>query len=198
MFIAIINEPRSVSTNLITWFTKYDNFTVWIMPSFFNSNDYKNGINPRDYSYETEHLIIKEDFFAGCNFDDLISAADKIIVLYRENGLEQAESWLTAAKTNNFNSFYKFEKDNSDWAKNEINKFMILKQAYAENFLVHNDFLKITYEDLYYRNQFKKILDYLDIQELKNVNFPLGEKCRIFDDNKKIPNRMPKKIFKFI
>lgn len=197
MLISIINEPRSGSSNLASWFSYREGFTVWFLPSYSESICYQNGVNPKDYKYSTEHLILKEDFFLGLNFDDLIVASDKIIILHRLNEIEQFESLITCLKTNEYNSFYKYEKDDSDWAMEELVKFKELKRQFNEKYIDKHEFFTITYEELYYQNGFKKILNYLNIDGLKNVDFPMGEKCRIFD-TAAIPTRKPKTIQKLI
>lgn len=175
MIVTIIAEPRSGSTNLTNWFYSNNKFTTLFIPSDPKSKWYKSE-SPKEYKYNTEHLLIKEDYYQYKNFDELISISDKIILLYRENVEEQIQSWISAKTTNNWHGFW-------DWKNLENEKetdfFMQLKLSFKEKYL-DKDYFKISYEELYYKNKFQKILDYLNIDELENKNFPIGQKYRIY------------------
>ena len=70
-----------------------------------------------------------------------------------------------------------------DRIKNEDESyFNQIKNGIKEKYLNQNYF-SISYEELYYNNGFQKVLDYLNMDELENKNFPYGQKYRI-DDNK--------------
>ena len=56
--------------------------------------------------------------------------------------------------------------------------FNTLKSEFKEKYLNENYFT-ISYEDLYYNNGFEKIVNYINIDEVKNDGFPLGKKYRI-------------------
>ena len=174
MVITILAEPRSGSTNLINWFYHNKKFTTLFIPSDPKSKWYKHE-SPKEYKYNTEYLLIKEDYYHYKNYDELISISDKIILLYRENAQEQIESWITAKTTNNWHN---------QWAphdiknNNEIDYFTELKNSFKRKYL-DKDYFKISYEELYYNKGFQKILDYLDITELENKNFPVGQKYRV-------------------
>ena len=99
--------------------------------------------------------------------------------MYRENEKEQIESWINAKTTNNWDKQWVSKELKND---NETNFFLELKKSFQEVYLNKNYF-KISYEELYYNNGFQKILDYLNIDELENKNFPCGKKYRI-DVNK--------------
>jgi len=137
MVITIIAEPRSGSTNLANWFIYNKNFTILYEP--ITSADriwYKNKISPKLWIYETPHILIKETYDTTSDFSELMEISDKVIILYREDTIEQTQSWLNSIKTNN-------------WDKP------------------------------YYNNGFQKVLDYLNMDELENKNFPYGQKYRI-------------------
>jgi hypothetical protein len=174
MVITILSEPRSGSTNLTNWFYFNKNFTTLFIPSDPQSKWYKSE-SPKDYKYNTQHLLIKEDYYHYKNFDELISISDKIILLYRENTEEQIESWTNAKLKNNWHNEWVFNNIKND---TETNFFLELKKSFQEVYLNKNYF-KISYEELYYNNGFQKILDYLNIDELENKNFPRGKKYRI-------------------
>jgi hypothetical protein len=177
MIITIIAEPRSGSTNLANWFYFQKNFTILFEPITSPQWEwYKNGIPPKLWEYKTPHLLVKEIFRPDVDFSELIEISDKTIVLYRENASEQTESWLNANKTNNWDKRWVFKPD---LIKNENpSYFNEIKKGIKEEYLNKNYF-NISYEELYYNNGFQKILDYLDIDELENKNFPLGRKYRI-------------------
>lgn len=174
MIITILSEPRSGSTNLVNWFYHNKNFTISFLPSDKESQWYSDK-TPSDYRYVTKYLLIKEDYYHYKNFDELIAVSDKIILLYRENMEEQIESWINSKTTNNWDR---------EWVpksiKNEREElfFQELKESFKFNYL-DKKYFKISYEELYFRNGFEKILDYLSISELENKNFPYGKKYRI-------------------
>ena len=170
MIITLLCEPRSGSTNLANWFYFNKNFTT-----LFNPSDIKSKWYNKEYTYNTKHLLIKEDYYHYKNFDELISKSDKIILLYRENEMEQIESWINAKITNNWDREWISADIKND---NENEFFKDLKKSFKKKYLDKNYF-KISYEELYYNGGLEKILNYLDIKELKNENFPYGKKYRI-------------------
>ena len=95
--------------------------------------------------------------------------------MHRENTDEQIESWINAKLTNNwYNQWVSKNIKNN----NEVLFFTELKNSFKENYL-NKDYFNISYEELYYNSGFQKILDYLNMVELENKNFPYGEKYRI-------------------
>jgi len=184
MVITILAEPRSGSTNLANWFYFQKNFTLLFEPITSPKWQwYKHGVSPKLWEYKTPHLLVKEIFKPGEDFSELIEISDKVIILYRENTIEQTESWLNANKTNNWDKAWVFKKDlikdEDAWYFNE------LKKGIKENYLDKNYF-NISYEELYYNNGFQKVLDYLNMDELENKNFPYGEKYRINNTTNKL------------
>lgn len=177
MFITIIAEPRSGSTNLGNWFFHEKDFTVLFEPITNPSLKwFKYGESPNLWEYKTKHLLVKEIYQPNINFSELIKVSEKIIVLYRENIIEQTQSWLNAKKTNNWSKQWAF---NHDLIKNDDTQFFTnLKNEFKKNYL-DSEYFKISYEDLYYNNAFQKVIDYLDVNGLTNKNFPLGQKYRI-------------------
>jgi hypothetical protein len=108
----------------------------------------------------------------------LLNVSDKIIVLYRENTQKQLESFLNAINTNNWHLPYVYKTSENSITKEKTEYFKILKSEFKEKY-VNKDFFTISYEELYYNNGFQKILDYLNMDELENKNFPYGEKYRL-------------------
>jgi hypothetical protein len=179
MIITILAEPRSGSQNLANWFTLYGNFTVLFEPLNKNSSYYKKGEPISEWIYNTEHFLIKEIYLPNTNLTELINISDKIVLLYRENDIEQLESWLVATETQNWLL---------GWPKNRIkitnqehkeNYFYSLKAGFKNDYLNDNDFFRISYEELYYKNGFQKVIDYIDLDCIKNENFPYGHRYRI-------------------
>lgn len=180
MIISIIAEPRSGSTNLTNWFFTDKDFTVLFEPiTNPNTKWYKNGLDPKDWIYETKHLIIKEVFNNSSDFKRLIDISDKIICLYREDENKQMESYYNAVKTKNWHTTWAYKKNNLNINENEILFFKNLKMKFKELFLDNNNYFKVSYEDLYYRNQIQKVLDYVGENKLIRDRFPYGDKYRI-------------------
>jgi LPS sulfotransferase NodH len=186
MVITILAEPRSGSTNLTNWFYLNKNFTTLFNPdippehrSSLTTNWYQNGVPPKDYKYNTEHLLIKEDYYHYKDYSEFIKISDKIICLYRKNEAEQIESWINAKQTNNWSKKWAYFKNNFKLEETEANFFKELKESFRQKHLNQSTYFKISYEELYYENGFQKIVDYLQLECVKNENFPIGEKYRI-------------------
>jgi hypothetical protein len=177
MVITILAEPRSGSTNLTNWFFSNKNFTTLFEPiTSPNWKWYKHGVSPKLWEYKTPHILIKETYDIKTDFSELIEISDKVIILYRENIREQSESWLNANKTNNWDKAWVFKENLIK--DGDVSYFNQIKNGLKENYL-NKDYFNISYEELYYNNGFQKILDYLNMVELENKNFPYGEKYRI-------------------
>jgi hypothetical protein len=176
--VTILAEPRSGSTNLTNWFYFNKNFTTLFEPANPGSKWFQNKIHPKDYKYKTKHLCIKEIYYPNINWDLLLDVSDKIIVLYRENAQEQLESFLNALNTDNWHLPYVYKKPEISITKEKTEYFNILKSEFKEKY-INKAFFTISYEELYYNNGFQKVLDYLNMDELENKNFPYGQKYRI-------------------
>lgn len=179
MIITIIAEPRSGSTNLSTWFSLNKDFTVLQEPLNKNGLSYKRGEPIEKWVYKTKHFLIKEIYTPTNDLSHLINFSDKIIFLYRENIQEQLESWLVASETNIWNSEWMEDMVKISEENNKISYFMTLKEGFKNQYLTDNSYFKISYEDLYFREKFQRIIEYLNIEEIENENFPYGKKYRI-------------------
>lgn len=175
MVILLLCEPRSGSTNLANWFYFHKEFTTLYLPSDPKSKWYKS-IPPIDYLYSTKHLFIKEDYYPHKDYSGFIGIADKLICLYRENSVEQIESWVNAKLSNNWDG--NWSPTSSMYDSNQSDYFIELKKSFKESYLDKDNF-KISYEELYYNNGLQRILEYLNIDGLVNVNFPYGSKYRV-------------------
>ena len=178
MVITILAEPRSGSTNLANWFYFNKNFTTLFIPSDTQSKWYKLE-SPKDYKYNTNHLLIKEDYYHYKNFDELIQISDKIILLYRENTEEQIESWINAKTTKNWHSQWVSKNIKNI---NETEFFIKLKNSFKKEYL-DKDYFKISYEELYYNDGINRIIEYIKVDGFGD--FPIGKKYRV-DINQKL------------
>jgi hypothetical protein len=192
MVITILAEPRSGSTNFTNWFYFNKNFTVFFNPDIKPEHRseqtikwYQGGISPKDYVYKTPHLLIKEDFYHYKDFSEFIEISNKVICLYREDETTQIESWVNAKKTNNWSNPWRHSNNEFKLDELEVSFFKELKKSFRERYLNDSTYFKISYEELYYRNGFQKIVDYLKLDCVKNENFPLGQKYRINIDDLK-------------
>ena len=177
MIITLLCEPRSGSTNLTNWFYHNKHFTTLFIPSDPQSKWYKS-IPPSEYLYSTKHLFIKEDYYPHKNYSEFVNISDKLICLYRENSTEQIESWINANTTNNWHMSYVYKKKENTFTKEKTEFFKKLKISFKEKYL-DKEFFKISYEELYYDNGFQKIVDYINLDCVKNEKFPIGQKYRI-------------------
>ncbi len=184
MIITILSEPRTGSNNLTNWFYFKKEFTTLFEPLNPLSEWFQLSDNPKEYKCITPHLCLKEVYYPGKNWDNIINNSDKIIVLYRENYQEQLESFLNSVTTNNWDKEYVFKVKETNFVKEKSEYFRQLKIEFKERYLDKNYF-KISYEDLYYNNNFQKIVDYIDLDCVKNKNFPYGKKYRLNDNKTK-------------
>lgn len=177
MIVIIIAEPRSGSTNLANWFLNKKDFTVLYEPiTNPKMKWFKNGTPPNEWTYKTQHLLVKETYNVDTDYTKLIQISDKVIILYRENEIEQTQSWLNANKTNNWDRRWEFKKELIE--NEDTSVFNKIKLGIKKDYL-DKDYFKISYEELYYKNEFQKIVDYINLDCIKNENFPYGQKYRL-------------------
>jgi len=186
MFITIIAEPRSGSTNLAKWFTRYKNFTVLQEPTNKESVNYKKGEPITNWTYNTEHFLIKEIYLPDTDLTELINLSDKVILLYRENDIEQLESWLVATETKNWVLEWVTNRIKITNQEDKEKYFYSLKNGFKNEYLNNDNFFKISYEELYYNNGIEKVINYLNIDYIKNKDFPYGKKYKIIQNTNKL------------
>jgi hypothetical protein len=182
MVITILAEPRSGSTNFTNWFYFNKNFTTLFEPANSGSKWFQRNIEPKDYRYKTKHLCVKEIYYPNINWDSLLSISDKIIVLYRENGQKQLESFLSAITTNNWYTNYVYNIETSAFIDEKTKYFKILKSEFEMKY-VNSEYFTISYEELYFKNGIEKVKNYIEIDGFGE--FPLGQKYRINIDDLK-------------
>jgi hypothetical protein len=178
MVVTLLCEPRSGSTNLTNWFFYNKNFTTFFEPMNPMSRWFQKNIEPKDYKFKTDHLCLKEIYYPHKKWEEIIQISDKIVILYRENNQEQLESFLNAVITNNWDGEYVYKKHKSDFIEEKTKYFNTLKAEFKEKY-IDKGYFKVSYEELYYSNGFQRIVDYLNLNCIKNENFPHGQKYRI-------------------
>lgn len=178
MIVTILAEPRSGSTNLANWFYYNKSFTTLFEPLNPVSKWYLNNEPIDEYKYNTKNLCIKEIYSPEKNWEPLIRMSDKIIVLHRENTEEQVESFINAVSTDNWTRRYEYKKIENDFTKEKTEFFKKIKVMFNEKY-VNKDFFTISYEELYYNNGFKKIVNHINLKEVTDNDFPVGVKYRI-------------------
>ena len=126
------------------------------------------------WKYLTKHLVIKEICEPNKNYETILQHSDKVIILFRENYIEQKESWLMSINTKKWGGEYFLDEslllDGNDNYLIEIKK-EIEKYKNSNNFV-------ISYEELYFNNGIKKLINYIGIEELNENKFPYGQKYR--------------------
>jgi hypothetical protein len=184
MIITILAEPRSGSTNLANWFLQKEDFTVFYEPlniGMKQYNQYKGDSSPKLWKYDTKHLLIKEiigvDTF---QLEEIISISDRLIILYRENTKLQEESFQMAVYTGNWDRNWSYSPNKIEAISNvDLEWFSNLKSNFKSEYVDDDSYFRISYEELYYKNGFQRIVDYIDLPEVQNINFPYGTKYRI-------------------
>jgi LPS sulfotransferase NodH len=178
MRILLLCEPRSGSTNLAHWFSENKDFTVLHEPLNSDSIHYMNNLPLDKWHFNTKHFLIKEIYLGIDGLVDLIKMSDKVVLLYRENYVEQFESWLSAARTNNWTNEWSNYGNRFKAYDREISYFKNMKDAFNQFSLDNPNYLKISYEELYFNDGLQILLNHLNIESLENKNFPHGKKYR--------------------
>ena len=199
MIITILAEYRSGSTNLAKWFGLNSDFTVLVEPLNPNGIGNRRQIskitkyekNPKTWNYPTKHLLVKEIYDKTIpELNDLIKISDKIIILYRENIELQLESLVNGYITNNFETKWvhkPVDKSRLDKKTNLlIENFFNVKNDIKNDLIESQNYFTISYEELYFNNGFQKLVDYINLEEVQNINFPFGEKYRVDFDKSKL------------
>lgn len=185
MKILLLCEPRSGSTNLANWFYLDKRFTVLFLPTDPNSKWHRKE-SPKEYFYKTEHLLVKEDFYSGKDYSELVSMSEKIIFLFRENETDQIDSWCNSKNTGNWHNPWVYKRNTCP--EEEIVFFKQLKNDFKKVMESNQSGISISYEDLYQNFGINKIIYYLEINDLKINLWPVGKKYRVNIDDRKTRN----------
>lgn len=199
MIIALIKEPRSGSNSLARWLANKTG--EYEYSKYFTLNRGWNRVSLaedhfKDYSnlqYTTKYLIQTGDYYPGNNYEQLINKSDKVIFLYRKNEKEQIESWVAGKRTGRWvmDFPYQYEEIDDEFGRQQTEWFKQLKKEYFEKYLSNPNNFRISYEELYFENQIQKVIDYLNLPELKDgKGFPYGKKYRRFNNELSKPSHL--------
>jgi len=86
---------------------------------------------------------------------------------------------LVAKVTNNWEGKWVNGKIHIPNKQLKVEFFNKMVDSFEKEYRLNNNMFKISYEELYYNNGFEKIVNYLNIDSVKNINFPYGEKYRL-------------------
>lgn len=178
MILTVIAEPRSGGQNLFKWLTLSLGGGFHCVHEPFNEyyDDYTTDITMQDFSWvdPEKNYFIKEIFRVNMDNNKLISLSDKVIALYRENIIEQSKSLFYAEKTRKYNIRYT-QKDFDSIFNNE--EYLVYKKTLENSkpefkkFIKNNNLDFVTYEDLYYGEGIKKVIDIFGIDS--KIPFPV-------------------------
>jgi hypothetical protein len=179
MVVTILAEPRSGSTNLAKWFTRNKNFTVLFEPFNRYTTSYKFGESPKLWKYITKHFLVKEIYnkYHPQN-KELLDISDKVIILHRESDESQKESWINAFITGNWDKSWSHTTPKK-LPDDIISGLYDIKSSLKSDFIDCGKYFTISYEELYYNNGFQRIVDYINLPEVQNIDFPYGTKYRV-------------------
>ena len=197
MKIILLSEGRTGSYSVMEWIKKHFNYKIIeeLIPF-----DYINNQN-----FILKRTLSNNDF----DLDDLVYF-DKIIILYRENTFEQAESSIYAIlnkkwhHTNGTNDgYYEMDEQFLIDHHDDIWKSVRNYEEYLKTYKSINVGLKISYEEIFvFKTGQKKLEEYLDINstfslddnfnKLRKIN-NLSTINSLIREIKKIRNELEKK-----
>ncbi len=142
MKILIYTTHRTGSTSLANYLMiHYD-------CNYYRESHFKN-TTLVDTLNKNENIIIKFTPLE-IEYQTVRHLFDKCIILYRDNIIEQAESWLYADKVKKYFEPYVIEDDFFEKNREELNEKISIIKNENEKLKLCDDALHITYEDLYY------------------------------------------------
>lgn len=181
MIILIISEPRSGSTNFANWFHNHNNIEIIFEPiTNKNLKWFKNGEPISMWKKNGDIMLIKETVnLDDYDFSNLISIADKIIFLYRENMNQQLLSYTNARKNNSWDKYWDINSISNQDLENYREELSKIKDNYSKikKNIIDKPIYEISYEDLYNRNKIKDVIKFLDIKI--EGTFPYGNKLGV-------------------
>jgi hypothetical protein len=182
MRILIYSTQRCGSTAVMNWVSKELDLTPVFEPFIpCGEEDYRryndNWRNDLEAFNRLKHIVAKVIHY---NLDELIhkdnierdffSKFDKVVVLYRENIRDQAESLLIASKRKISFGEYNLKKELSDLNPDHIEETSNIMLEQTESLLSYNNCFKISYEDIFIRKDYNKLIEYLGIQEPNHLD----------------------------
>lgn len=172
MRVLIIAEGRTGGTTLMDYLKiQFPNHKLITEPY---TNREKGWIETDDVTNvewykEYDNVIVKEIYKDEYDFTNLINSSDKVFCIYRKNWYEQVRSILYSEQVG-----FIYEYNISDVEKSVTNDMIL--QRYLEHhkpykksfqsFIKRNNFINVTYEDLYYGNGIDVIKEYLNINSI--------------------------------
>jgi hypothetical protein len=191
MVHTIISEPRSGSSHLIDWIrVAVPNFVVCPEPWLNQQSEFDT--QGKDISYvdwidNFNNIFIKEIYYEHENYTNLLNKSEKVICLYRKNWYSQIRSLLFQERQNGF--LFNYEKKEVDKIITEemiLEKYRshhIFHKKNFQDFILKNNLVSISYEELYYGNGLEKFKNHFNINS--DFKFPLYER-HLKNDGKEI------------
>jgi len=165
MRILIIAEGRTGGTTLMEYLSNELSGYISITEPY--TNPIKGWVKDVEWIKEYENCIVKEIFKDKYNLPKLAEQCDKVFCVYRNNWYEQTKSILYSEKVGFIRDYNVTDVDKliTDEMINERYRYFVREdKKQFQNFIRDNNYLSVSYEDLYYGNGIDKIKDYLGIQ----------------------------------
>lgn len=182
MLYTLLAEPRSGGTSLANWIGKSLPTFVVAQEPYFIGNDYwvdgedKNNVK---WIERFDNLFIREIYREDDPLDKLINLSDKVICLYRKNWYEQIKSNLYQEVNGSKEYMTSYKKEDVDSLVTEkmifkrYDSFIKYKSEF-QNYIKENNFISISYEDLYYGNGIEIVKKHFNINT--DIKFPLNKR----------------------
>jgi hypothetical protein len=182
MRILVYSTQRCGSTAVMDWISKELDLTPVFEPFIpCSEEDYRrynnNWRNDLGAFNRLKHIVAKVIHY---NLDELIhvdnieseffSKFDKVVVLYRENIRDQSESLLIASKRKISFGEYNLKKELLELNPDHIEETSGILLEQTESMLSYNNCFKISYEDIFIRKDYSKLIEYLGIKEPKHLD----------------------------
>lgn len=182
MRVLVYSTQRCGSTAVMNWISKELDLTPVFEPFIpcgeedfrrYNNNwrDDLDAFNRLKYivtkviHYNLSEIIDNENVER-----DFFSKFDKVVVVYRENLRDQAESLLIASKRRISFGDYNLKKELSELNPDHITETSNIILEQTESMLSYNNCFKISYEDIFIRKEYNKLIEYLEIKEPKHLD----------------------------
>jgi hypothetical protein len=189
MRILIYALPRTGSTNLAYYLGESLNYLVAVEP-FHESRFWQQTLTEYDI-LERDNVVVKTMWGQGGYwYKDLVDKFDKVIILWRENTLQQAESFAYAALDNSQKYWHDpYIFTSKEVPEEDINNHLIwFQDRYKEVEDIHD--FKTTYEKIYVTGEDLDRLDQHVGIEGKQYRFILDKNNRYRRDNLQVKKKL--------
>ena len=197
MKILIIAEGRTGGTTLMEYLSNELSGYTSITEPYTNSDlGWVKDMSDIEWIKKYENCIIKEIFKNKYNLPKLAEQCDKVFCVYRENWYEQTKSILYAEQVGFIRDYSVTDVDKliTDEMIYERYRYYVKKdKKQFQNFIKDNNYLSVSYEDLYYGNGIDKIKHYLVIQT-QNIFPPVQRYLKDSEGNPYKPQKYNKII----